>query len=165
MDIDVFAAVIAAAAFQAGWNFFTKSFTGDRGILLVLGWAIIGLLLIPIGIVSSDMNAVPASAGWIVLGSGVIHSVYVMLLSWSWSKAPFHWSEDIDRTAAISIHQPIFLPLFCSSSHFISGSKYAIIAEPSIWRLPVKASSASGQGSEEPIASILFKRSPTALLP
>ena len=81
MEIDVFAAVIAAAAFQAGWNFFTKSFTGDRGILLVLGWAIIGLFLIPIGIVSSDMNAVPPSAAWIVLGSGVIHSVYVMVLS------------------------------------------------------------------------------------
>jgi len=39
------------------------------------------------------------------------------------------------------------------------------IAEPSILRLPVKASRASGHGFDEPISSILFKRSPTALLP
>lgn len=51
-------------------------------------------------------------------------------------------------------HQPSGRPLFCSSNHFTNGWKYAIMAEPSILRLPVNASSASGHGLDAPISSI-----------
>ena len=64
-----------------------------------------------------------------------------------------------------SSHHPHFRPLFCSWSHAINGWKYAIIAEPSILRLPVKASSASGHGRDCPICSIALRRRPASWLP
>jgi len=62
-------------------------------------------------------------------------------------------------------HQPCGLPLFCWSSHVLSGAKYSTSALPDISRLPVNTCNASGQGLDWPIASIAFSFWPTALLP
>jgi drug/metabolite transporter (DMT)-like permease len=80
MDIQVFLAVIFSAAFQAGWNFYTKSFQGDRALLLVTGWGISGLILIPAGVWIAGPDAVTPTAALFALGSGTIHTVYVLLL-------------------------------------------------------------------------------------
>src|SRR5262249_15536157 len=62
--------------------------------------------------------------------------------------------------------QPSFTPffLFSSSSHFLSGAKYSSMALASIWRAPVSASSASGQGRLWPICSIFISFAPATLL-
>jgi len=62
-------------------------------------------------------------------------------------------------------HHPVFRPAFCLSSHSLSGWKYSAIALASIWRWPVRASSASGHGFEAPIFIIASIRCPASLLP
>src|SRR6266566_5403892 len=62
-------------------------------------------------------------------------------------------------------HHPIFIPLFCSSSHFFSGAKYSRIALASPSRCPVNTSIASGQGLLTPIWSILLSFVPASLDP
>ena len=62
-------------------------------------------------------------------------------------------------------YHPVGLPLFCSSSQSLSGAKYSTSALPLIWRSPVKASSASGQGLLAPISSMALRFLPTSSLP
>ena len=58
-------------------------------------------------------------------------------------------------------YQPFFSPLFRVLSRVINGAKYSSIGLPDISRVPVNATSASGQGFDAPISSIAFKRVPT----
>jgi len=68
-------------------------------------------------------------------------------------------------SGSLAAHHPTFCPLFCSSSHFCKGAKYSSRAPPSICRVPVRASSASGQGLLWPIANIALNVVPASFEP
>ena len=77
----------------------------------------------------------------------VITIIYVLMSIVSWIAQQF-FGSDVHRINGVNdrglpssenAHQPEGFPLFCTSSHALSGAKYSIMAPPSICRSPVIA--------------------------
>lgn len=111
MSLISFLLVLLAAAIQALWNFWTKRFNGKRLLLLVVGWGGAGLVLTPLGFYFQGED-VSAHGFSIVLLSGIVHTLYVVLLSWAYSVGELSLVFPVSRGAGI-----VFT---CFGSYFLS---------------------------------------------
>lgn len=103
MEPKVFIAVIVSAAFQAGWNFYTKSFQGDRGLLLVVGWGFTGIVLMPAGMLLAGPGAITRPAIFYAAASGLIHTTYVLLLGRAYGKGDLSVVFPVSRGGGIAL--------------------------------------------------------------
>lgn len=85
MSVAVFSAVLATALFHAGWNFAVKKSSGNKIAVIWLGQLLAGLVVLPIALLCTDFSLFSTSWLKFIVATGVIHSVYIALLGWSYT--------------------------------------------------------------------------------
>ena len=112
MTAEVFAAVLASACLQAGWNLAAKNSRADKVALLAVGWFVQGVLLMPLGLWLSG----GIQGRWLpyILGTGVVQGAYMCLLGWAYSLGEISVVFPVSRgvgllgtaavTAALGLH-------------------------------------------------------------
>jgi drug/metabolite transporter (DMT)-like permease len=94
--------VLIAAVLHAGWNVLLKT-SGDTLWTAVRLQAIGTAILLPVGIVAwlaNDRPAVPATAIWLALASGVIEAIYFVCLSAAYARGALSLVYPLARGSA-----------------------------------------------------------------
>lgn len=85
MESSVFFIVVVAAIFHASWNFFAKATSANKLSVLWAGQVLAGLVTLPLALYSTDLTTLGPDWFWFVIGTGVIHGAYIILLAWAYS--------------------------------------------------------------------------------
>ena len=107
------ALVLVAAVLHAGWNVLLKT-SGDTLWTAVRLQAIGTAILLPVGIVAwlaNGMPAVPATAFWLAIASGVVEAIYFVCLSAAYSRGALSLVYPLARGSAplLAVAVGIFL--------------------------------------------------------
>lgn len=102
MNNDVFILVILSALIQASWNFAAKRSTGNRSVLLLLGWFFQGLFLLPFAIYFTDFSNFSIEWVYLIISSSCIHTIYISLLGWGYAKGDISMVYPIARGIGIT---------------------------------------------------------------
>jgi len=119
MDIIVFSVVIFSAFLQASWNFFAKKSERTSSVLILVGWFIMSLGLVPLALILTDFSTFDIKWLWFILATGFVHTVYVFTLSWAYSVGEISVVFPISRGGGILGTTLIMVMFFASSLSFI----------------------------------------------